>query len=92
MVTEKMYDKLAELVVKKGVNVQKDQPVIINSSVQNVSFVRKVARYAVDKMFKKKLIIIPGTRMKITTFFNRFVSNKMALKVVYKFQKKKGSK
>ena len=48
MVTEKMYDKLAELVVKKGVNVQKDQPVIINSSVQNVSFVRKVARYAYE--------------------------------------------
>ena len=26
MVTEKMYDKLAQLVVRKGVNVQKDQP------------------------------------------------------------------
>jgi hypothetical protein len=25
LVSEKMYDKLAELVVKKGVNVQKDQ-------------------------------------------------------------------
>ena len=31
MVSEKMYDKLAELVVKKGVNVQKDQPVIIKA-------------------------------------------------------------
>ena len=46
MVTKQMYDKLAELVVKKGVNVQKDQPVIINSSVQNAEFVRKVAKYA----------------------------------------------
>ena len=46
MVTKQMYDKLAELVVKKGVNVQKDQPVIINSGVQNADFVRKVAKYA----------------------------------------------
>ena len=29
MVTEKMYEKLAQLVVRKGVNVQKDQPLII---------------------------------------------------------------
>ena len=29
MVTEKMYDKLAQLVVRKGANVQKDQPLII---------------------------------------------------------------
>ena len=57
----------------------------------NTNF-NEVARYAIDKMFKKKLIIIPGTRMKVTTFFNRFVSNKRALKIVYNFQKKKGSK
>ena len=33
MVTEKMYDKLAQLVVRKGVNVQKDQPVVIRAHV-----------------------------------------------------------
>ena len=32
MVSEKMYDKLANLVVIKGVNVQKDQPVVIRRS------------------------------------------------------------
>ena len=68
------------------------------NNVANVKFAMKgmdsrtVARYAIDKMFKKKLIIIPGTRMKVTNFFNRFVSNKIALKIVYNFQKKKGSK
>ena len=46
MVTEKMYDKLAELVVKKGVNVQKDQPVVIRGSVRDAAFIRKVAKYA----------------------------------------------
>ena len=50
---------------------------------------REVARYAVDKMFKHKLIIIPGFRMKLTTFLSRFSSNKLALKIVYNFQKKK---
>ncbi len=48
MVSEKMYDKLAELVVKKGVNVQKGQPVIINAAVQDAAFVRKVAGYAYE--------------------------------------------
>ncbi len=65
------------------------------NEVANVNFAAKglnsrdVARYAIDKMFKKKLLIIPGKRMKITKFFNRFASEKYALKVIYKFQKKK---
>ncbi|MBQ2658955.1 MAG: aminopeptidase [Erysipelotrichaceae bacterium] len=48
MVTEKMYDKLAELVVKKGVNVQKDQPVVINASVRDADFVKKVVKNAYE--------------------------------------------
>ena len=48
MVSEKMYDKLAELLVKKGANVQKDQPVIINASVRDADFVEKVVRYAYE--------------------------------------------
>ena len=49
-----------------------------------------VAKYAIDKMLKKnKLIIIPGFKMKMAIFFNRFVSNKFAAKVIYKVQKRK---
>ncbi|MBQ4474546.1 MAG: aminopeptidase, partial [Lachnospiraceae bacterium] len=48
MVSEKMYDKLAELVVRKGANVQKDQPVVINANVQDAAFVRKVVKYAYE--------------------------------------------
>ena len=44
MVSEKMYDKLAQLAVRKGANVQKDQPVIINANVQDAAFVRKVVK------------------------------------------------
>lgn len=66
------------------------------NNVANVQFSMKslsseyVARYAIDKMFQNKLIIIPGIKMKFTIFFNRLVSNKLAIKLVYKFQKKKG--
>ena len=46
MVTEKMYDKLAELLVKKGANVQKDQPVVVRGSVRDAGFVRKLVKAA----------------------------------------------
>lgn len=48
MVSQKMYDKLAELVVKKGVNVQKDQPVIINAYIHDAAFVKKVVKCAYE--------------------------------------------
>ena len=48
MVTEKMYDKLAQLVVRKGVNVQKDQPVVIRAHVQDAAFVRKIVKCAYE--------------------------------------------
>ena len=48
MVSEKMYDKLAELVVKRGVNVQKDQPVIIRANVQDIEFVKKLTLHAYE--------------------------------------------
>ena len=68
------------------------------NNVANVDFSMKgldsdyVAKYAIDKLLKKKLIIIPGFKMKSLAFFNRFVSTKRALKTVYKFQKKKEKK
>lgn len=51
-----------------------------------------VARYAIDMMFKNKMLIIPGTKMKLAKFFSRFVSDKFLLKQIYKIQKKKASK
>ena len=46
-----MYDKLAQLVVRKGrkgANVQKDQPLIIRAHVQDAAFVKKVAKCAYE--------------------------------------------
>ena len=61
----------------------------------NVSFNLKsltpeyVAKYAIDKMFKKKLIIIPGIKIKMGMFFIRFIPTKLLLRITYNFQSKK---
>lgn len=49
-----------------------------------------VARYAIDKMFKNKLIIIPGFTVRMGIFFSRFLPTKLLLKISYNIQKKKG--
>lgn len=47
------------------------------------------ARYAIDKMFQKKRIIVPGIFMKINCTCNRFLPRKLLLKICYHIQKKK---
>ncbi len=49
-----------------------------------------VADYAIKKMFKRKLIIIPGFIMKMGAFFQRFAPTKLLLKISYNIQKSKG--
>ena len=48
-----------------------------------------VAKYAIDKMLKGKLLIIPGIKMKLSKFFGRFLSDKMLMRITYRIQKKK---
>lgn len=48
-----------------------------------------VAKYAIDKMFKKKLVIIPSLYIKVGIFINRFLPIKLSLKVAYNIQDKK---
>ncbi len=48
-----------------------------------------VAKYALDQMFKKKLVIIPGWKMKWAHFFERFLSDKKLMAITYRIQKKK---
>ena len=53
---------------------------------------KEVAKYAIDQMLnKKKMLIIPGKKMKLAKFFSRFISDKMILKIVYRIQKKKAN-
>jgi hypothetical protein len=48
-----------------------------------------VAKYAIDSMFKKKVVITPGFKMKLALFGRRFVSRKMIRKITYNIQKSK---
>ena len=48
MVSEKMYDKLAELAIRKGVNLQEGQPLHIRANVRDIGFVRKVVKEAYE--------------------------------------------
>lgn len=48
-----------------------------------------VAKYAIDKMFKRKLVIVPGKIMKCARFFSKITPEKLLLKVSYNQQKKK---
>ena len=65
------------------------------NNVANVKFSVKplkadyVAKYAVDKMFNNKMLIIPGLKMKCAKFFGRFLSDKKLMAITYRIQKKK---
>ena len=48
-----------------------------------------IAKYAIDKLLNKKLLIIPGFKIKCAKFFGRFVSDKTLMKITYRIQKKK---
>lgn len=85
---------------KKGTNVHISVlcPGPVETNFNNVAGVKfgvkplkssYVAKYAIDEMFKEKMLIIPGFTMKCAKFFGRFVSDKFLLKMAYKIQKKK---
>ena len=49
----------------------------------------KVAKYAIDKSLKNKLIIIPGLMTKLGVFINRFVPWKLSMRFIYEIQYRK---
>lgn len=53
---------------------------------------RKVAQYAIKKMFEHKVVIIPGKMMKLAYIGEKLLSEKCILRVVYKIQHKKEGK
>ncbi len=96
--TEALYYEEKKKKTNVHVSVLCPGPVETNfNNVAGVSFSVKplkssyVAKYAIDKMFKEKMLIIPGVKMKLARFFGRFLSDKTMLKIVYNIQKKKAS-
>ena len=49
----------------------------------------EVAEYAINKLFKKKMIIVPTFMMKLTLFFNRFAPHRLSLMIAYHIQMRK---
>lgn len=96
--TEALYYEEKKKKTKVHVSVLCPGPVETNfNDVAGVKFSVKplkstyVAKYAIDKMFKNKMLIIPGFYMKCAKFFSRFISDKQKLRITYKIQKKKTS-
>lgn len=96
--TEALYFEQKKKKTKVHVSVLCPGPVETNfNNVAGVKFAVKplkssyVAKYAIDEMFKNKMLIIPGFKMKCAKFFGRFVSDKSKLKMAYNIQKKKTS-
>ena len=94
--TEALYYEEKKKKTKVHVSVLCPGPVDTNfNNVAGVHFSTKplkstyVAKYAIDKMFEEKMLIIPGTGMKMAKFFSRFVSDKFLLRMAYNVQKKK---
>ena len=91
-----LYEELRRKKSSKKISVLCPGPVDTEFNKRaNVKFnlkslsARYVARYAIDKMFKNKLIIIPGITVKLGIIFSRFISTKLLLKISYNIQKKK---
>lgn len=67
------------------------------NDVANVNFSFKpltsdyVAKYAIDKMFKGKVIIVPGFLMKLNRFLSKIVPDVLSSKIVYNNQQRKKS-
>ena len=91
---------IAEEVKNKNVYVGTLCPGTVDTEFNNVAGVgsgvaamkcKKVAEYAVNKMFKRKKLIIPGIKIKCAVFFSKFLSDGILAKITYKFQKKKNN-
>ena len=94
--TESLYYEEKKKKTKVHISVLCPGPVDTNfNNVAGVHFSVKplkstyVAKYAIDKMFENKMLIIPGSGMRWAKFMSRFVSDKFLLKITYNIQKKK---
>ena len=72
------------------VDTEFDEIANVKFSVSGLS-AEYVAKYSIKKMFKNKMIIIPGAMMKIGTFFSNFIPKKILLKFTLNFQTKKNN-
>lgn len=94
--TESIYEELRRDKSKVGISCLCPGPVDTNfNQVANVKFAvkplnsREVAEYALEELFNKKLIIVPGFKMKIVRFLAKISPVKLSARIAYTIQKRK---
>ena len=94
--TTSIYEELRRKKSNVKISCLCPGPVNTNfNSTANVSFSIKgleanfVAQYALEQLFKNKLVIVPGFKMRIVRFFSNFSPIKLSSKIIYNIQKKK---
>lgn len=94
-----IYEELKKQNSKVHVSCLCPGPVNTNfNKVANCEFSVKalsseyVAHYAIDKMFKDKLLIIPGFTMKLGYYFGKIAPTKLKLRIIYSIQHRKVKK
>ncbi len=83
---------------KSGVSVSVLCPGPVNTNFNNTAGVKfavrplsseYVAKYAVDMLFKKKLVIVPGFTIKLARFFSKFTPDNILAEITYYIETKK---
>ena len=83
---------------KSGVSISVLCPGPINTNFNNTAGVKfavrplsseYVAKYAVDMLFKKRLVIVPGFTIKLARFFSKFTPDNILAEITYYIQTKK---
>lgn len=94
--TEAIYEELREQKSNVTISALCPGPVATNfNNVANVKFSIKalsseyVAKYAIGKTLKGKLIIIPGIKIKLLRILSKISPDKLTMKIVYKNQTRK---
>ena len=94
--TEAIYEELRKADSNVHVSALCPGPVDTEfNSVAHGEFASKgvsaeyVAKYAIDNMFKDKLLIVPTFKIRAAIFFQRFLPIKLVMKFIYRFQSKK---
>lgn len=97
--TQAIHEELRRDKINVGVSVLCPGPVQTNfNDTANVKFCIRgltpeyVAKYAIDKTLKRKMIITPGFEMKATKFLQHFASEKLLTRISYNVQMKKNGK
>ncbi len=94
--TESIYEELNKMGSKVSISCLCPGPIKTNFlDTANVKFKVKlmsseyVAKYAIDKMFKKKRIIVPGIQNKAVRFLSKLFPDRITAKIIYGMQEQK---